>query len=138
MGTAYCNSAITPLPSYCLYLCTVSNIFALEMTRRLYTAQGVAYANVDFGTPSYTYTCTGPADFKCYCPDLRNLCLGGGTVGNDNIGSAKCTPSSTMYLYADFNFGSYMGPVPRGLSVNFNGGNWRNNIASSLILEVTV
>jgi hypothetical protein len=102
------------------------------------TAKAIAYANVDFGGASCTYTCTGPDDYECQCQDLRAPCAGPCTIGNDNIGSAKATYLSTMHLYSEFFFGGYMGPVPRGLSLNFGGGNWRNNIASSLIIEVTV
>jgi hypothetical protein len=74
----------------------------------------------------------------CYCADLRNGCMGSGAIGNDQIGSLKSTYLSTIYLYADFNFGGYMGSVPRGLSVNYNGGNWRSDQASSIIVQVTV
>jgi hypothetical protein len=111
---------------------------SLHCIRPFYTSKAVAYPNIDFGGTAYTYTCEGVNGAMCYCSDLRYGCMGAGAIGNDNIGSVRSTYLSTTYMYADFNFGSYMGPIPRGGEVNYNGGNWRNNAASSIIVEVTV
>jgi hypothetical protein len=128
----YCEPAVTILTvcCFCLLLCTSYAHHSAPPTSRrlLLTTAWTLQAQ-------RSIICNGPDNFECQCSNLSNPCSGGGTIGNDKIGSAKALYLFTMYLCSEFNFGGYMGPVPRGLTINFNGGNWRNNIASSLIIE---